>query len=143
MHICIPVDEDQGLESRVCAHFGSAPTFMIVDTESGACRAIVNHNQHHGHGMCQPLAALRHEAIDGIVVGGIGRRALERLEGERVQVFQAEHATVGETLAALKAGSLRAVSMDAACGHHGGHDHGHGGGHDHGHHGGGVGPWDR
>jgi predicted Fe-Mo cluster-binding NifX family protein len=127
MQICIPIDDDHGLDSRVCEHFGSAPKFMIVDTETGACYAIVNRNQHHGHGMCQPLAALRHHTIDGIVVGGIGRRALERLEGGRMQVFQAQHATVGETVAAFKAGSLRPMSMDAACGHHGQHRHGHGG----------------
>ena len=42
MQICIPVVEDKGLQSRVSAHFGSAPAFMIVDTESGACRAIAN-----------------------------------------------------------------------------------------------------
>ncbi len=34
MNICIPVNEDKGLQSPVCAHFGSAPAFMIVDTES-------------------------------------------------------------------------------------------------------------
>jgi predicted Fe-Mo cluster-binding NifX family protein len=130
MHICIPIDEDQGLESRVCMHFGSAPKFMIVDTESGAWHAIANRNQHHGHGICQPLAALRGQAIDGIVVGGIGRRALERLEGEHITVYQAQHATVGETVGALRAGSLRAASMDAACGHHGRHGHGHGQGAD-------------
>jgi predicted Fe-Mo cluster-binding NifX family protein len=127
MHICIPIDEDHGLESRVCAHFGSAPHFMIVDTESGACRAIVNRNQHQGHGMCQPLAALRHQSIDGIVVGGIGRRAIERLEGDRIRVFQAQHATVGETLEALRAGSLRSMSIDDACERHGRHGLGHGG----------------
>jgi predicted Fe-Mo cluster-binding NifX family protein len=132
MRICIPIDNDQGLDSRVCAHFGSAPTFMIVDTESGACHAIPNGNQHHGHGMCQPLAALRPHTVDGIVVGGIGRRALERLADDRVRVFQAEHTTVGQTMAAFKAGSLRPVSMDAACGHGGDAGHGDHGGHGHG-----------
>ena len=103
---------------------------MIVDTESGACQAIPNKNRHHGHGMCQPLAALRPLTVDGIVVGGIGRRALERLADDRIRVFQAEHPTVGLTMAAFRAGSLRPVSMDAACGHSG-HGHGQGGGCDH------------
>jgi predicted Fe-Mo cluster-binding NifX family protein len=131
MKICIPIDDDQGLDSRVCAHFGSAPTFMIVDTESGACQAIPNQNRHHGHGMCQPLSALRTLTVDGIVVGGIGRRALERLADDRIHVFQAEHATVGQTMVAFRVGSLRPVSMDAACGHGGHSGHGHGGGCDH------------
>ena len=130
MHICIPVIRDKGLESRVCEHFGSAPVFMIVDTDTGTCRPIVNHNAHHGHGMCQPLSALGSEAIDGFVVGGVGRRALERLRESEIQVFQAEHATVGETLAAFKAGSLRPVPLEAGCagrhGHEHWHDHGRG-----------------
>ena len=49
MNICIPVEQDQGLQSQVCAHFGSAPAFLIVATDSGDCRAIDNKNQHHGH----------------------------------------------------------------------------------------------
>jgi predicted Fe-Mo cluster-binding NifX family protein len=96
---------------------------MIVDTDTGTCRPIVNQNAHHGHGMCQPLSALGTEAIDGFVVGGVGRRALERLRASGIQVFQAEHATVGETLAAFKAGTLRLVPPDAACVGRHGHEH--------------------
>jgi predicted Fe-Mo cluster-binding NifX family protein len=119
MRICIPVDEDQGLDSAVCAHFGSAPLFMIVDQESGSCRAIVNTNQHHGHGMCQPLAALAGESFDGIVVGGIGGRALMRLEEAGIRVFQTRHANVRETLAAVVAGTLPAMTTQMACAGHG------------------------
>ncbi|MCX6551904.1 MAG: diguanylate cyclase [Acidobacteria bacterium] len=132
MNICIPVDADNGLASSVCAHFGSAPFFMIVDSENGVCRALPNRNQHHAHGMCQPLLAIQGEDLDGIVVGGIGMGALNKLLAAGLQVYQAQHPTVEMTLAALKAGQLRSMSPDAACGHHGqGHPHGHA--HDHGH----------
>ena len=130
MQICIPIIRDKGLESRVCEHFGSAPVFMIVDTDTGTCRPIVNHNAHHGHGMCQPLSALSGEAIDGFVVGGVGRRALERLRASGIEVYQAEHKTVGETLDAFKVGRLQTVPLDAAC--LGRHGHEHGPGHPHG-----------
>ena len=120
MQLCVPVLDDQGLDSRVCAHFGSAPAFMIVDTESGACRTIVNNNAHHAHGMCQPLAALAGEAVDGIIVGGIGMGALMKLQAAGIAVYRAVHPTVGETIAAFKEGSLRPVGQDEACaGHHG------------------------
>jgi predicted Fe-Mo cluster-binding NifX family protein len=123
MNICIPVNEDLGLASTVCAHFGSAPHFMIVDTESGACRAIPNTNQHHGHGMCAPLAALQGERIDAMVVGGIGMGALSKLMAAGTQVFLSEQSTVEETVNAHKAGTLRPVTPQTACGQH----HGHGG----------------
>jgi len=122
MNICIPITEDQGTASPVSRHFGSAPLFLIVDTDSGACRAIPNRNQHHGHGLCTPLASLAGERIEGMVVGGIGMGALSKLGAAGVEVFLSEHATVGETLAAFKAGTLKTMSPGMACAHHG---HGH------------------
>jgi predicted Fe-Mo cluster-binding NifX family protein len=121
MQICIPVLDDLGLDSQVCAHFGSAPGFMIVDTESRNCRVIGNRNQHHAHGMCQPLAALAGETVDGIVVGGIGMGALMKLRAAGVTVYRALHPTVGETLAAFTAGSLEPVELNEACAGHGHH----------------------
>ena len=122
MNICIPVDEDKGIQSEVCAHFGSAPAFMIVDTDTGGCRAVTNHNQHHGHGMCMPLQSLQGEKIDGMVVGGIGMGALNKLNAASIRVYISEHTTVAETIDAYKAGSLKTVEPHMACAHHG---HGH------------------
>jgi predicted Fe-Mo cluster-binding NifX family protein len=122
MNICIPVTEDNGTASAVCAHFGSAPWFMIVDTDTGACRAVPNRNQHHGHGMCAPLATLEGEDLHGIVVGGIGMGALNKLGAAGLKVYRAEHATVGDALAAFKAGTLSIMDPGMACAHHG---HGH------------------
>jgi predicted Fe-Mo cluster-binding NifX family protein len=124
MQLCVPVLEDQGLDSRVSAHFGSAPAFMLVDTDSGATRAIVNRNAHHEHGMCQPLAALAGESIDGIVVGGIGMGALMKLQAAGIAVYRAAHPTVGDAVTAFKEGLLQPVGAQDACGHHG-HHHGH------------------
>jgi len=121
MQICIPVVEDCGLESRVSAHFGSAPGFMIVDTESGNARLIGNSNQHHAHGMCQPLAVLAGETVEGIVVGGIGMGALMKLQAAGIAVYRALHPTVGETLAAFTAGSLQPLGQHEVCGGHHGH----------------------
>ncbi len=125
MQICIPVLDDQGLNSRVCGHFGSAPAFLIVDTESGGHRLIVNQNQHHAHGMCQPLSALAGQSVDGIVVGGIGMGALMKLRSAGIDVFRAVHETVGETVAAFTAGTLRPVDDEHACAGHQTHQHGH------------------
>lgn len=132
MNICVPITEDKGLESDVSAHFGSAPIFLIVDTESGACRAIPNRNLHHGHGMCQPLLSLRGETIDGVVVGGIGRGALGKFQAANILVYLSESPTVEATVAAFKAGSLREVTPANACGHQGHGPQGHGAGSQHG-----------
>ncbi len=124
MMICVPIETDTGLTSPVCAHFGSAPAFMIVDTDTGDCRAIANANQHHGHGMCMPLQSIQGEQIDAMVVGGIGMGALNKLNAANIRVYAATHATVGEVVNAFKAGSLKPMQPGMACAHHG-HGHGH------------------
>jgi predicted Fe-Mo cluster-binding NifX family protein len=131
MKVCIPVDEDRGLDSLVCEHFGSAPAFLVVDTTSGDSQAIPNANRHHGHGMCQPLRALAGVEIDGMVVGGIGMGAVNKLTAAGVAVYESSFPTVRETLGALAAGTLPTVTAQTACGQHG-HGHGGGGGCDHG-----------
>jgi predicted Fe-Mo cluster-binding NifX family protein len=121
MNVCIPVDADQGTDSPVCAHFGSAPFFMIVDTDTGACRALPNRNLHHAHGMCQPLLSLQGERLDAIVVGGIGLGALNKLMATGLEVYRADRSTVGATVDALKGGLLKPMTPASACGHHGAH----------------------
>ena len=119
MNICIPVEADKGLSSSVCAHFGSAPIFMIVDIDTEKCRAITNGNQHHGHGMCMPLHSLQGQHVDGMVVGGIGMGALNKLSASNIRVYRSEHATVAEVVAAFKAGSLKPMQQSMACAGHG------------------------
>ncbi|MEW5826338.1 MAG: NifB/NifX family molybdenum-iron cluster-binding protein [Candidatus Bipolaricaulota bacterium] len=115
MNVCLPVVENLGLESLVNEHFGSTPAFLIVDTETGEYRAVVNENAHHAHGMCQPLAALRDESIHAIVAGGIGAGALRRLHAEGIDVYLAQPGTVAQMLAALKEGTLRKATPETAC----------------------------
>ncbi|MBN2574135.1 MAG: NifB/NifX family molybdenum-iron cluster-binding protein [Deltaproteobacteria bacterium] len=123
MLLCVPVEADRGLASPVCAHFGSAPAFMLVDSDGGRCRAIPNNNQHGGHGMCMPLQSLEGEPIDAMVVGGIGMGALNKLSAAGIRVYRSEHATVGEVVAAFRAGSLELMQPGMACAQRG---HGHG-----------------
>ncbi len=127
MKICIPVEGNNGIDSRVCAHFGSAPFFMIVDTDTAESDSIVNNGAHHAHGMCQPLTLLEGRDIDGVVVGGIGRGALFKLQAGNIGVYMAEHATVRETVEAYNAGTLKRVGPADVCA---GHGHGQGAGMD-------------
>ncbi|RPJ80794.1 MAG: diguanylate cyclase [Acidobacteria bacterium] len=119
MRICIPVGEDNGLESKVWAHFGSAPGFMIVDTESGSWQVIPNRNQHHAHGMCMPLASLQGEQLDAIAVGGIGAGALNKLMAADIRVYSCDNTSVAQVVADLKAGTLKLMQPNMVCGGHG------------------------
>jgi len=123
MKVCVPATQALGIKSPVSAHFGSAPMFVIVDTETGACETIPNQNMHHAHGGCQPLRALAGHDIDGVVVGGIGMGAMMKLRAAGIRVYLADQPTVEEAVAACKAGTLQAADPKNACSHHG---HGHG-----------------
>jgi len=119
MKLCIPITEYKGLDSEVCAHFGSAPRFLIVDTESRELNVVENTNTHHTHGMCQPLRLFEGLELGGMVVGGIGRGALMKLHAGGVEVFLSRESTVAATLEALEAGRLGRADMDSACAGHG------------------------
>jgi predicted Fe-Mo cluster-binding NifX family protein len=130
MNICIPATQDLGLKSPVSAHFGSAPLFVIVDTDTGACQTITNNNLHHGHGGCQPLRLLAGHDIDGVVVGGIGMGAMMKLRAAGIRVYLADQPTVEDAVAACKAGTLQEADPSRACAHHGHGHHRHGEGHE-------------
>ncbi|MFA6034235.1 MAG: NifB/NifX family molybdenum-iron cluster-binding protein [Myxococcota bacterium] len=120
MKVCIPVNSNSGHESEVCRHFGSAPFFMIADTDSTTCSAIANNNAHHAHGMCQPLRALAGLDFDCIVVGGIGMGALMKLQSSGVAVYLSrEEGTVRQALDSIKNGLLEKVTPGNACAGHG------------------------
>jgi len=125
MMLCIPVTKDDGLQSPVSAHFGSAPFFLLVDAQLQVVRTIPNQNQHHAHGQCQPLAALGGEKVDAIVVGGIGAGALAKIRAAGVEVLWSDQPTVAQTLAEFDGPGLERVLPAQTCGHrHGGADHG-------------------
>jgi len=119
MKICFPVESDKGLESEVYGHFGSAPVFVIVDTETQAIDTITNGNQHHAHGMCNPLKALNDKPVDAIVVGGIGAGAINKLNTQGIKVYRAFMGSVDTNLTYFKNGSMPQLTLDQACGGHG------------------------
>lgn len=124
MKICFPVSRNDGLESEVYGHFGSAPLFILVDSETRRVEEVVNRDQHHAHGACQPLRALGGSQVDAIVVGGIGGGALAGLKRAGLTVYQACDGTVADNLACFAADELSELAADQVCGGHG-HGHGH------------------
>lgn len=133
MKICFPTTRNQGLESEVFGHFGSAPLFLLVDTASGTITEQVNRDLGHGHGQCQPLRALDGLQADAIVVGGIGAGALMGLNRAGLKVYRARGVSIADNLASLAEEEMPELTPDQVCaGHAGAHAHGHAHGHGHG-----------
>lgn len=115
MKIGIPVTENKGLQSQPNTQIGSAPVFVVVDTETGSCHTILNSDEDHQHGMCHPLGILAGESLDCVVVAGIGAAALSKLQEFNIRVFMSDCPTVEETIEALEAGSLTEMKSRNGC----------------------------
>lgn len=118
MKICFPAQKDDGLDSTVYNHFGSAPIFLVVDTETNGLAAINNQDQHHSHGACNPMKALDNQRVDAIVVGGIGAGALTRLNQMGIRVHRSQAETVRENMAMFASQSLPELAVQGCCGGH-------------------------
>ena len=123
MRICIPTEDDRGMDSRVSDHFGSAPCFTFFDTATGGLDVRANAHEEHEPGQCNPTAAVRSGAARVIVCRGLGRRALERLQESGIEVFVTRETTTRSALEAYAAGRLDAMNPGQACGGHQDCDH--------------------
>lgn len=119
MKVCFPVFKAEGLESRVYGHFGSAPVFIIVETDDNNITSINNRDQHHAHGACNPMKAIDNQKVDAIVVGGIGAGALSRLHQLGIRVYQAQASMVKENITLLKNQNLAEFTLSQCCPGHG------------------------
>lgn len=115
----MPIEQNQGLESTLYGHFGSAPSFMLYDMDSGELTPVSNKNEHH-EGGCNPMASFVGIEMDFLVVAGIGGGALMKLNQAGIRVFQAAGETIKENIDALTTRGLPEFTMDHTCQGHGG-----------------------
>ena len=100
MKICVPVEVNNGLESRPFGHFGSA-------------------DLGHEHGMCQPIKALAGNVVDAVIVGGIGQGAIAKLNSMGIKVYKAQGETIKDNLQLYKENKLQEFSRNHTCSHDG------------------------
>jgi len=115
MRVGFAVHNDQGIESKVYDHFGSAPAFIIVDTETKDPIRVNNKDLNHVHGACNPIMALDGHSVNAMVVGGIGAGAINKLNAMGVKVYAAAAPTVKENLDLLTENRLQELSVHNAC----------------------------
>lgn len=127
MKVCIPVEKNEGLNSIVYGHFGSAPAFAFCDIEKNIVDFQDNGNMHHEHGQCNPVGSIAGKGVEAIAVGGIGLRALMLLKQSGLQVYRAPVGSkLEEAIKLFKENKLEEISEDGCCAGHGcGHEHGH------------------
>lgn len=98
MKFCIPIESDNGFKSQAADHFGTAPLFMIIDTETRQHAIIPNADIDHAEGCCDPFRAIGGEQVDIVITGSLGGGALQKLNAVGVAVYKAEGETVMDNL---------------------------------------------
>ncbi|OHD12030.1 MAG: hypothetical protein A2Y34_13720 [Spirochaetes bacterium GWC1_27_15] len=123
MKICIPTENNNGLNSTVYGHFGSAPYFIIYDTNYNKIEVINNMDKNHQHGQCNPLASFVEKPIDVMVTGGIGGGALKKLNANGIKAYRStKEATVSEVIKNYESNKLVEITLNDTCSHnHGCH----------------------
>jgi predicted Fe-Mo cluster-binding NifX family protein len=131
MKICIPTQEDRGLDSRVSRHFGRAPYYALVETETGEVEMEANtkachdhghgHGHDHGHGhRCGCHQIMGSRDLGAVICTGMGRGALAGFVKRGVDVYLADKETVAEVLEEFRSGGMVPFGADVACsGRHG------------------------
>jgi predicted Fe-Mo cluster-binding NifX family protein len=108
MKLCFPVENFQGLNSKISEHFGSAPFFITYDTDSKEAGLLYAQDLA-GDDSCNPAAELAKLGIDIVITSGIGPGALNRLLDAGLYVFQALSGVVSEDLERYQNNALPAL----------------------------------
>lgn len=122
MVICIPTKNENGLNSRVYGHFGSAPFFAIFDSNSNQVQFLDNSNSNHVHGQCNPVGQLKNYNIEAVIVSGMGMNALKQLNNFGIKVYKLNvPVTVSELIKNFNNYLNEELSFEDCCTHHGTH----------------------
>jgi predicted Fe-Mo cluster-binding NifX family protein len=133
--IAIPVEEDAGLDSEVCPHFGHAPGFALVElegTQITSCRVVANPMaENHQPGMLPGF--VRSTGAQVLLAGGMGPRAVDLLQSFGIEVATGAEGRIRDVVTAYLSGGIRGISpcdhghdAGGGCGEHVHHAHSHG-----------------
>ncbi|MFC1571205.1 NifB/NifX family molybdenum-iron cluster-binding protein [Candidatus Margulisiibacteriota bacterium] len=115
MKICIPVEINQGIKSKIHDHFGSAPLFLIYDTDTETIEIISNSNKGHVHGTCNPLTVLNKKQFNIVGCKGMGQRAIQKLNEAGIKVYRSNAVLVEQLISEYETGQLEDLTIDKAC----------------------------
>jgi predicted Fe-Mo cluster-binding NifX family protein len=122
MKICIPTMDKSGLNAMISDHFGKAPVFTFIDTETNVIEAFSNESDHNGGTGSPPDHIAKHGA-EIVLASGAGGKAISMLNDHGIKVYIGNHGTVKEILEKWKTGTLTEAGSESGCKHHDDHHH--------------------
>jgi predicted Fe-Mo cluster-binding NifX family protein len=116
--IAIPSMSENGLESDVCAHFGSCEYFTILDLDGEAIKSVESvSNGVPGaeHNCAAPAIVLKSHDVNVVLVSGIGGRPLMSLNEQMIKVFAGAAGNVSDAVQDYKNGLLQELATQGTC----------------------------
>ena len=118
MKLAFPTIDNKGLESGLSDHFGRAPTYTLVHSDTKEVNIIQNTGEHFGGGYSAP-ALLEQHGTDILICRALGRKAVARFDAAGIKIFITDKLMVKDALEAYMKNELKSASEDEACaGHH-------------------------
>ena len=130
MKICVPTEDEKGLDALISGHFGRAPYFAFVDSETKSVEFIKNSDTDHDHGRCTGAALAAANRPEAVLTAGMGRGAFDLFTSSGARIYRAAGAHLAEAIDSFTAGASMELGSAEAAGHHheGGTHHAHGAG---------------
>ena len=121
MKIVIPVEDANGLNSRLSQHFGRAPYFIVVELDQNGkvlnLQMVPNKSEHFG-GMGKPPEIILNLRPNAVITYGMGPRALGMFQNANIAVLQANKNIIKDLVEAYKRDELVELTEDC---HHAKH----------------------
>lgn len=120
MRIVVTAENNLGLDSFVCEHFGRSPYFVLVDVEDGqvANASAVANPFYNDHQPGQVPAFIQSQNADVMVSGGMGAGAIAYFDQYGIQVATGATGTVRDAVERYLRGELGRGSSCAGGHHH-------------------------
>jgi predicted Fe-Mo cluster-binding NifX family protein len=110
--VCIPVEDDRGLQAPVARGLDAAAVLLLVDATTLAFRAVSNAPLRRRARGCDPCEALDDAPVDAVIVASIEADALARLARRRMPVYHGARGTAATALADFLSGRLRPLAAE-------------------------------
>jgi predicted Fe-Mo cluster-binding NifX family protein len=121
MKVCIPTMEKGGMDGELSDHFGSSPTFTVIDTETMDVKIVPNESDHFG-GTGKPPEKINSTGAKVVICRGMGPKAMIMLRDFGIDVYIGSTGNVRNAFEMWSSGKLQKATFQNACQGHT-HDH--------------------
>ncbi|MHA1156867.1 MAG: NifB/NifX family molybdenum-iron cluster-binding protein [Candidatus Heimdallarchaeota archaeon] len=114
MKIAFPVMDDKKLDAAIADHFGRAPLYTVVDTETNSVSILENIGEHFGGQHSAPVT-LQNSKINVLICKALGRKAISLFNEIGIGVFITQSLLVKDALESYNKGTLTQASETDGC----------------------------